>query len=419
MVSVKRSLSKLRFWSVAPIDVVGIQRKNFKMVQVDGIAIGLVNAATPFLPVFLTRLGATNFQVGLLSSMPALTGLIFSILVGRLLQQKRNVVPWYSGARLMVVSCFAATGLAPFIVPPDYLVVTVLLIWAVATLPQTIVAVGFSVVMNAVAGPNHRYDLMSRRWSILGLTTAITVSIVGQVLEWFRFPINYQVVFIGLSLAGLISFYFSRQIEIPEIEPPPRKAGMSIRQNWKEYFALVRAEKPFIRFSLQRFVYLFGISLAAPLFPLYYVRIINATDAQIGMITTTVAVVMVVGYSFWTRASRKRGSRLVLLTTTLGLSLYPALISSTEQVPVIILIAGFAGVFQSGLDLVFFDELMRTVPPAYSATFVSLAQSVTYFSSFVAPLIGTALATSIGIPGALVVSSVIRLLGFALFAFWK
>jgi hypothetical protein len=33
----------------------------------------------------------------------------------------------------------------------------------------------------------------------------------------------------------------------------------------------------------------------------------------------------------------------------------------------IILLAGLVGVFQAGLDLVFFDELMNTVPIQYSA----------------------------------------------------
>ena len=42
---------------------------------------------------------------------------------------------------------------AAFVVPGDYLVPVVLAIWAMATLPQTAVAVSFSVVMNAVAGP--------------------------------------------------------------------------------------------------------------------------------------------------------------------------------------------------------------------------------------------------------------------------
>jgi predicted MFS family arabinose efflux permease len=77
--------------------------------------------------------------------------------------------------------------------------------------------------------------------------------------------------------------------------------------------------------------------------------------------------------------------------------------------------AGLAGFFQAGIDLVFFDELMKTVPPEYSATFVSLAQSIQYLSAILAPLLGATLADSIGLGPALLVSAGLRLLGFLLF----
>ncbi|HNZ13752.1 MAG TPA: hypothetical protein PKL11_08865, partial [Anaerolineaceae bacterium] len=60
---------------------------------------------------------------------------------------------------------------------------------------------------------------------------------------------------------------------------------------------------------------------------------------------------------------------------------------------------------------------MRTVPEKYSATFVSFFQSAQYISSIVAPLLGTFLAEAIGIGPALIISGIIRLLGFALFLF--
>ena len=41
-----------------------------------------------------------NFQVGLLSSMPGVTGLLLAMLVGRFLQTRRDLVPWYSLSRL-------------------------------------------------------------------------------------------------------------------------------------------------------------------------------------------------------------------------------------------------------------------------------------------------------------------------------
>lgn len=406
-------------WSVAPPDIQGVQRENFKRVQIDGVAIGLANAASPFLSVFLTRLGATALQIGLLSSMPAVAGFLFALPVGRFLQFRRNVVPWYSASRLLVVSCYAATGIAPFVVPEEYLILAILAIWAFATLPQTLVNVAFSVVMNAVAGPEHRYDLMSRRWSILGMTTAISVAVVGQILELFQFPVNYQVVFMGLSLAGLVSFYFSSHIDLPDSPPAPSQKGLKPREQLAGLLKLIVSQKDFVTFSIKRFVFLSGISLAIPLFPIYYVREVGATDAQIGLITTSSAFVMVIGYSFWTKQSRSRGSRLVLTATSLGLSLFPLLVSQTQVVPIIFLLAGLAGFFSSGLDLVFFDELMKTVPPEYSATFVSVAQSLTYLSAIVAPLLGSYLATHIGITWALIISAGVRFIGFLLFALWK
>jgi hypothetical protein len=66
--------------------------------------------------------------------------------------------------------------------------------------------------------------------------------------------------------------------------------------------------------------------------------------------------------------------------------------------------------------LVFFDELMKTVPQEYTATFVALAQSLQYLSAIAAPLVGTFLGDHIGLGGALLVSAGLRLAGFALFA---
>jgi MFS family permease len=178
---------------------------------------------------------------------------------------------------------------------------------------------------------------------------------------------------------------------------------------------LVRGERPFVSFIAKRFVFLSGTALATPLFPLYYVRVIDASDAQIGFISTVQTAILVVGYFFWSRQTRSRGSRFVLLATTLMISLYPAVVAMTRRVDLLVVYAGLAGIFQAGIDLVFFDELMKTVPMKYSATFVALAQSLLYLSSVVAPLVGAFLADQIGIGGGLVVSAVLRLVGFGLF----
>ena len=401
--------------AIDPIKINDTQERNKRYVQIDAVGVGTASAAAPFLPVFLTRLGATPVQVGLLTSMPGITGLFLALLVGRFLQRQRNVVPWFSVARLMVISAYALTGLAPFIVPDNVLILVVLLIWALATLPQTMVAVGFSVVMNAVSGPEGRFDLMSRRWSVLGITTAITVALAGQVLDHVGFHLNYQIVFLGLSLGGLVSYYFSSRIRIADAEPEQRASRGSVKSTLQEYYRLINSSPDFVRFSIKRFVYLFGITLGTPLFPLYFVRQLNASDAYIGFLYTAQMAVLVVGYFFWTYLSRRRGSRFVLLATTFCVSLYPGLVALTHNQTTVFIYSTLVGIFQAGIDLVFFDELMRTIPPRYSPTFVSLAQSLQYFSSILAPLLGTYLSERIGLSNALLFAAAIRLVGFFLF----
>lgn len=392
-----------------------IQKRNFRYVQIDAIGVSISNVAAPFLPVFLTRLGASNFQVGLLSSMPGVTGLLLAIVVGRFLQTRRDIVPWYSLSRLMVILCYALTGILTLAISEKFVILATLAIWAFATLPQTALSVAFSVVMNAVAGPEGRYALLSRRWTIFGLTGVVGTFIVTRLIDLIRFPLNYAIMFLVLSLGGFFSYYFSRRITLPESVPPPLTKSSNPRDGVRNYLNLLRTNPAFLSFSSKRFVYYSALVLSTPIMPLFLVRNVGATDSQIGTINMTMTLVMLLGYYLWPKVSRKRGGRLVLLATTLGMVLYPALSAATPQVNWIILYAGIAGFFQGGLDLVFFDELMKTVPAEYSATFVSLAQSMQYLSTIIAPLFGTWLANYIGLGGALWLSAGLRLFGFLLF----
>ncbi|HQJ02769.1 MAG TPA: hypothetical protein PK150_02635, partial [Anaerolineaceae bacterium] len=91
----------------APPDLNTGERRNYIGVQLDAIGVGIASAAAPYLPVFLARLGATSTEVGLLTTMPALTGLILAIPMGRFLQRQKNIVRWYSMMRLSAILGYA------------------------------------------------------------------------------------------------------------------------------------------------------------------------------------------------------------------------------------------------------------------------------------------------------------------------
>ncbi len=394
-----------------------LEQRNIRNVLVDGIGVGLVSGVATFLSVFLVRLGASSFLVGLLTSMPALTGIALALPVGRLLERQRNIVPWYSRARVWVLGSYALTGLVPFAFTAGQTPLLVIAIWAIATVPQTIVNVAFTVVMGTVAGPDRRYYLMSRRWSILGLTTAVTVALAGWLLERFVFPLNYQLVFIGSFAGGLLSFAFSSQISIPDNEPAEAGAGagQSRREQLREGMRALRENAAFSRFVLSQFVFRCGITLALPIFPLYWVRELHASDAWIGIINTVNSGVLLVAYFLWSSVSRRRGAVQVLQVCAFGLVLYPLLAGLTPSVAPQPLYAGMGGIFMAGIDLVLFDMLLSTCPPRHTATYVALYQLTTYLATFVAPTLGTAIADGFGAAPALFVAAGLRLAGAALF----
>ncbi len=415
--SLARQRTNRRLWlaRLVPLDS-DVRSKNIRRVIIDGIGVGVASAAQPYLPVFLTRLGGSNLAIGLLTSLPALSGLIFGIPVGRFLQSRRQVVPSYAVSRFLLLSCYALTGLIPIFFT-DFRVEMIIALWALATIPQIFVNVCFTLVMGGVAGPEGRYYLMSRRWSIMGLTTAVTVAIAGQVLDRIAFPTNYEVVFVLLSLGALVSFYYSSHITLPDQIAPPTAEPGALQKRIRDTLDQVRAHPLFVRQTIGVFVFRLGLSLALPLFPLYYVRNLNVSDASIGWINTVQGLVLIVAYFFWSRISRNFGARFALLATTLGVALYPLLVAFTTSVEGVIVLAGIAGIFQAGIDLVFFDTLVSSLPAESSPTFVGIYQTTGNLALFLGPLIGTFLANQITIPGALIAGAVVRLAGFATFFF--
>jgi hypothetical protein len=292
---------------------------------------------------------------------------------------------------------YAASAVAVAVVPSNWLVPVVLILWAIVTIPSTIGMVAFNVVMDGAAGPRGRMDLLSRRWSIMGLTTAVTVAIAGQVLDRIGFALNYQIVFIVFSAAGLLSSWFSWQIKMPDHAPRVSEPGLSARQRLRSYLATIAAQRPFVWFVARQTVIMFGIRFATPLIPLYYVREAHAPDSWIGIIGTVQSLTLLVGYYSWRRLARRFSTRRLLTVVTIGTALYPALLVLSHDLIAITVITAYGAFIGSGFDLVLFDELMKTIPQKAAVTFSAFQTSVANLAAIIAPLVGAASRTCSGL----------------------
>lgn len=378
--------------------------------------LGIVSASSTFLPVFLLRLGASGSAIGLLTAIPAVVALFLAIPFGRLLQRRRNIVPWYSRLRLLAWLSYAVMAGVAAVLPPSSAVSVMLVVWALAALPSTAGLVAFPIIMSGAAGPSGRFDLLGRRWAIAGAATTISVAVGGQLLDLMPFPTNFELLFVGITLAGFGSFLQSRRIVIPDQAPLPPAAAESLPARLRDISRLVTNRRPFVRFELQSLVYTFGVGLATPLLPLFYVHEVGAPDAWIGIIGAAQNAGAVVGYLVARRLSIRRSGVSVLLPSLLIVAIVPATQATLDWLPAVAAVAFFYGLGGAGAQLAMFDQLMRRIPFEHGVTFSSVDQTIQNLGFIVAPNVGGLLAITIGVRYGLGVAAVVIGLAFAWFA---
>jgi hypothetical protein len=106
----------------------------------------------------------------------------------------------------------------------------------------------------------------------------------------------------------------------------------------------------------------------------------------------------------------------VLVWSTIGTALAPAVLAFTRDAPVAAAIAGFGAIFTAGVNLALFDRMMSIVPKGYGVTFTSVDTMVVFLAGILGPLIAATIADSVGLAWALVVASIATLSGALLFA---
>jgi MFS family permease len=392
------------------------QARNWALVQVDSVFIGIVTASGTFLPVFLLRLGGSANDVGLLTALPALTAFVFAIPFGRWLQGRHNIVPWYSRMRLIAWLSYALIAGVAAALPSDQAVPAILVVWALASLPSTAGLVAFPIVMDGVAGRDGRFDLLGRRWAIAGTSTAVAVALGGQFLNAVPFPTNFELLFVMVSLAGAGSFLQSYRLVIPDQIPRRSAEPAPTRERLTGLLSLVRANRSFVRFELRSLVYTASIGLSMPILPLFYVHEVRAPDAWIGIIGAATSAGGVVGYIAARQLARRGGGTATLLASMFAVALAPAILSAIGWLPAVAAIGFVIGIAGAGVQLAMFDQLMRRVPIEHGVTFTSVDQSIQNVALVLAPNVGGVVAAAVGARSSLLVVALVGAVAFALFA---
>lgn len=379
-----------------------------------GILSGIVSS---FLAVFTIRLGGTDTQVGLLSALPALVAIFVSIPGARFVERET------SSLSVLIITAIAhrigylLLALLPifFITESAWIVVA---ITGLQTIPQAVANVAFTDMFARTVKTEHRARVVSVRNILIGITSTASAFAAGKLLDWLVFPMNYQVLFtIGFG-ASMVSAYYLTRIRLPrESKPSPRNENATSGAGIRGYLKTLRASPGFTRFTFVSFIFQWGLYFTAPLYSIFWVRTLNATDGWIGLINMVGSATTVIFYPLWARLTSRRGNRLAMIITTAGLAGYPFFLAIFPNLEWTLFVSFWGGIFSSGQALSFFNGLLEVCPERSRAVHIGAYTALASIAMFLSPILSTSLTGLFTVPALLLVGAAMRLFGS--FLFWQ
>lgn len=418
-------------------------RSNFHHLYADIFWFGVVSGSTiGFLPVYAARLGATSFQVALLTAGSAMVNLLFSLPAGHWLEGRPMIRATFRSSLWHRAGYLALIPLPWLLAAPAQVWSLVLLI-LLMSVPGTLLAIAFNAMFADVVSPEWRAHVVGWRLALLAISAAVTSILCGQLLDRIAFPLNYQIVFgIGALGAVLSSYHLGRIRSLtaepirrrngPPLNDPARpgllRFGDALRQPLGLRFLARRTARPLLRRDLLRgsfgpflvayFLFYTFQYIPIPLFPLFWVQGLRLSDGAISVGNGLVYGMMLLISLSLRHFSARYGHRRVLVFGALLFSLYPLLNGLARDaflIWVASLIGGGVWALTSG-GLV--NRLMERVPEDDRPAHMALHNLVLNLGILAGSALGPLLGHWLGLREALLLSAALRFLAGLLLGVW-
>ncbi len=335
-------------------------------------------------PELATRLGASPLLLGLLTSGAALM-LAITAAMG----------PWWFRRISLEMRSLAV----PLIIFRTVLIwiplVLLLPAFRAEALVFVIIALNFFAGLSQVAFVsflprmtlrNRLANMVSGRWTALGIGMAVTAPLLAQVLQRFSLPTNYAIVCAIAVVFTLISMVFLFRIQLA----PLSQTG-TFKITGQSGVRDVLSHGPGVRYLLVTLLMQLALNAPIPLITLRLVRELNISDGDYGVYAAVFwAALAIFGLAMpW--LVERFGNRTVFVASSLGLGLQVLLLAVTASVPLIWLAGVIGGIASVMYQVTSFALVVESAPPDRYESYVSIHSSVANMAVFAAPLAMSAL----------------------------
>jgi MFS family permease len=407
------------------------QKHNFHHLYWDIFYWGVLAGSTlAFLPVFLARLHASPFEVGLLTAGPAVVSIIISMLAGRLMRGQELVRVTWVTALLHRIGFLALIPL-PWLLGARGQVWAALGLTLAFSFPGTVVAISFNAMFADLVEARWRPHVVGRRNALLSLSMTLGTLGCGWLLDTLPFPANYQIVFgIGAAGSALSSYHLWR------LRPPataPERVGRPFRDfarhGWLLIGDAVRSPtglryllrtggQTLLRIDLLKtafgpFLFSFLIFytfqyVAVPIFPVFFVETLDLSDGVISLGYAIFHLAMMTSSMSLGWLNQRIDSHRLLTASGVLYCAYPLFMGLAHGPGMVILASLTGGLVWGVANGQMVNALMDRTPeddrPAHMALHNLALNLGTLGGSFLGPLIGQ----SLGLRGAVLAGAALR-----------
>ncbi len=382
-------------------------KHNAVMSIMDGVTFSIMAGLTqPFWGAFAVKLGASDYMLALLSSLPALVTLSAQIPAAMLIDRyDTRLKPTLFAATLTRLSylLFALLAVIPGPALPKAWIF--ILIFALRSFPGTVCDTAWTSMMGEMFDSRLRGRIFSERNMLTTLVSLLATVAAGPFLDATPWPWNYGVLYLVSFGAVMMSVYYLTRLKESPLPPSERsRAPAGFRA-----FGATLKDKTFLLYLVAILSLNVGFHIPSSLWTILWVKTMGLSNAWLGAFSIASGIASFLSYPAWGRWSEKHGNMKTLAVGALGHMLFPILYGHSRSPVfhlVIHVVNGFVG---AGHNLGLFNALLDISPaptrPAYIATY-NIAQGL---SAFIWPFAGVWMYRRMGLTPTVDVVFLIRL----------
>ncbi len=368
-----------------------------------------INLVNPFLGIDLIRLGASNFEIALLSALPPLAATVSNLGGARWLARQRE--PKRAGAVMFLAARLAVLGFALLNLglgartkPAAWRVVAMVVLVGLLNIPNAVGNLSWQALITGLLGASRRARALAHRSMVASLAGVTAVLLAGWWIRTRLDPGAYSWLYLLGALAGVVEVViFLRLRGNPVVQRLPTDLRPAIHRLWRDL--------PYRAYTLACLPFYFGWLMAWPLFLRYQVSIAHATNLWIGIFTAVNALSAAAGNLIWSRIGDRIGPKLALPLAIGALAGVPFSYSFAPGFWGLVGTNALGGVMGGGVTLLLLVRLMEVAPEADRVVAMGIANTLIGAIGVTGPLLGILLLRFIPMPEIFLVPTALRFCG--------